>query len=168
LTEFQSTLSPEVLALVEMSPIEDLLLGLLPDKLPGVQVRTLIADDQTFPLALVRVSGDWGEWGGDPRFLDAGQVTVHTFCEGINGDIDASLLSEAIRVVLRDSVNEVVPEKGHMTKVQMMTRPRRVSDWATSTGPVQYADLPTGVWRYETIYQIEIKKPASKPFPATP
>lgn len=159
-----SSLSPEVLALVEMSPVEDLLLALLPQKLPGVHVNSLIADDQPFPLVLIRNNGQWGEWGGDPRFLDASQVNIHVFCEGVNGDEDAALLSEAVRVVLRDSVNVVIPGRGHITKAQMVQRPRRVTDWATASGPVQYADLPSGVWRYETVFNVEIRKPTSKPF----
>lgn len=163
-----SSLDPAILALVEMSPIEDLLLALLAGKLPGCQVKTLIADDQTFPLVLARNTGDWGTWSGDERFLDAGQVTVHTFCEGVNADEDAALLAEAVRVILRDSINEVVPNRGHLTEVSMVARPRKVTDWATATGPVQYADLPTGVMRYETIYHVAIRKPRLKPFPPSP
>lgn len=159
-----STLPAEVLALVEMSPVEDLLLALLPTKLPGINVQSLIEDDQRFPLALVRAAGEWGEWSGDPRFLDAAQVVIHTFCEGIDADSDAALLGEAIRVVLRDSVNVVIPGCGHITKVDMVRRPRRLADWATATGPVQYADLPTGVMRYETVFNVEIKKSPTKPF----
>lgn len=162
-----TSLPPEVLALVEMSPIEDLLLALLPDKFGGIPVKSLIEDNQTFPFILVRNTGAWGEWEGDPRFLDAGTVTVHTFTDGINGDEDGALLSEAVRVVLRDSVNVVVPQRGHITKVELVSRARRVTDWATATGPVQYADLPTGVWRYESVFRIEIRKPSVKPF-ATP
>jgi hypothetical protein len=153
-----------VLALVEMSPVEDLLLHLLRDKLTGVQVNSLIADDQTFPLVVVRNTGAWGDWGGDERFLDAGSVVVHTFAEGLNADSDAALLAEAVRVTLRDSVNAVVPGRGYISKQKMLSRPRRVTDWATATGPVQYADLPTGVTRYETTYEIEIRKPAAKPY----
>jgi len=148
-----------------MSPVEDLLLSLLRTKLAGVQVKSLIADTQTFPLVIARRSGNFGEWSGDPRFLDAAQVTVHTFATDPNGDEDAALLAEAVRVVLRDSVNVVVPNRGHITSVTMTSAPRRVTDWATATGPVQYADLPTGTWRYETIYEIAIKKPLNKPFP---
>lgn len=148
-----------------MSPVEDLLLDLLPSKLPGIQVKSLIADEQTFPLVLARRSGNFGNWAGDPRFLDAAQVTIHTFAEGVNADEDAGLLAEAVRVVLRDSVNVVVPNRGHIVNVTMSSAPRRVTDWATATGPVQYADLPTGVWRYETIYQVAIKKPPKRPFP---
>lgn len=146
-----------------MSPVEDLLLALLPSKLPGIAVKSLIKEDQDFPLVTARITGDWGEWSGDPRFLDAGQITVNAFCQGLNGDQDAALLAEAVRVVLRQSINEVVPGKGYLTKVKMISRPRRVTDWATATGPVQFADLPTGVWRYETTYQIEIRKPPRTP-----
>lgn len=160
-----SSLPAEILALVEMSPVEDLMLALLRENLPGINVNSLIADDQTFPLVVVRNTGAWGDWSGDERFLDAGSVVVHTFCEGINGDSDAALLAEAVRVVIRDSVNVVVPNRGHITKQQMLSRPRRVTDWATATGPVQYADLPTGVWRYETTYQVEIRKPLTNPYP---
>lgn len=152
------SLPPEILALVEMSPVEDLLLDLLPDKLPGIQVQSLIRDEQTFPLVIPRRSGNFGDWNGDERFLDAARITAHTFCEDPNGDEDAALLAEALRVVLRDSRNVVVPQRGHITKVKMASAPRRVTDWATASGPVQYADLPTGVWRYETIYDIEIKR----------
>ncbi|WP_405057050.1 hypothetical protein OG474_30480 [Kribbella sp. NBC_01505] len=159
-----SGLPPEVLALIEMSPVEDLLLDLLPTRLPGIEVKSLIADAQTFPLVTARRSGNFGDWNGDPRFLDAARITVHTFCSDPNGDEDAALLAEAVRVVLRDAVNVVVPGRGHITKVKMTSAPRRVTDWATATGPVQYADLPTGTWRYETLYDIAIKKSLTRPF----
>lgn len=150
-----------------MSPVEDLMLTLLREGLPDVAVNSLIADNQTFPLVVVRNTGAWGEWQGDERFLDAGSIIVHTFCEGLNGDSDAALLAEAVRVVIRDSVNKVIPQRGHLVRQHMMDRPRRVTDWATATGPVQYADLPTGVWRYETQYQVEIRKPTDKPYATT-
>jgi hypothetical protein len=154
-----------VLALVEMSPVEDLMLVLLRAAMPDMQVKSLISADQDFPLVLVRSSGAWGEWDGDPRFLDAAIVTIHTLCSGPNADEDAALLAEATRVVIRDSANVVVPQRGHITKADMIDRPRRVTDWATATGPVQYADLPTGVSRYETQFRVEIRKPRIKPFP---
>lgn len=162
--EHVSSLPPQVLSLVEMRPAEDLLLDLVTPLLPGVNVGSLIADDQTFPFVLIRNVGAWGEWDGDPRFLDSAQVNVHVFCDGINADEDAALLSEAVRVVFNDIKNIVVPGKGHVVRVEMMERPRRVADWATATGPVQYADLPSGTVRYETIYHFIIRKPATKPF----
>lgn len=159
-----STLPPEILAKVEMSPVEDLLLALLPDQLPGVPVQTLIEDEQTFPFILIRSNGSWGNWTGDERFLDAAEIRVHTFADGINADEDANNLAEAVRVTLRDSKNIVVPQRGHITNIQMTSRPRRVTDWATSSGPVQYASLPAGVFRWEAVYHVTIRKPATKPF----
>jgi len=159
-----TTLPASILAKVEMSPIEDLLLGLLPTPLAGVSVQTKIEDDQTFPFVLVRSTGSWGSWHGDERFLDAAQVSIQTFADGINADEDAANLAEAVRVTLRDSRNIVVPNRGHMVSCEMTSRPRRVPDWATSTGPVQYADLPTGVYRYETVYHMVIRRSSTKPF----
>lgn len=156
-----SSLPPEVLALVEMHPVEDIALKLLKDRLPWVPTGTQVAVDQTFPFILVRNSGAYGEWNGDPRFLDAATLTVGTFCQGPNGDEDANLLAEAVRVTLRDAVNVNVPGLGHLTGIRMVNRPRRVTDWATATGPVQYADLPNDAWRWETVYDITIKKPRS-------
>lgn len=154
-----SSLPASALALVEMTPVEDLCLYLLRARLPDVPVQSLIADDQGFPMVLVRRSGDWGEWKGDARFLDSGQISIHVFVDGVEADSDGALLSEAVRVILRDSVNTVVPGKGHFTKVKMQGAPNRKPDWATAVGPVQYADLPTGVVRYESVYQLEIRKP---------
>lgn len=161
-----SALPQTILDLVEMSPVEDLLLELIPDKVGGIPVQTKVSDDQTFPFILVRSNGSWGTWSGDMRFLDAAHVFVQVFTQGLDSDEDSANLSEAIRVILRDSKNVVVPHRGHITTCELVSRPRRVSDWATSTGPVQYADLPTNVSRWESEYHIVIRKPAQKPFAA--
>lgn len=153
-----SSLPQNILDLVEMKPIEDLLLTVLRPALAGIRVQSLIEDDQQFPAVIVRTNGDWGRWGGDPRLIDTGQVNIQAFCSGIDSDQDCALLSEAVRVVLRDSINVVVPNIGHLTRVEMVARPRRAPDWATATGPVQYADLPTGVQRYETLYDVSLKR----------
>jgi hypothetical protein len=160
-------LPPEIKALAELSPVEDLMLAILRDGLPGIAVKSLIAKDQTFPLVLVRRDPSFGNWTGDTRFLDAARVAVHVFCQDPDGDEDAAILSEAVRVVIRDAWlgQKVVPGRGHITRADLSGAPRRVSDWATATGPVQYADLPTGVWRYEATYDIEIRKPRNRPYP---
>jgi hypothetical protein len=41
----------------------------------------------------------------------------------------------------------------------MDTEPTRQSDWATSSGPVQYADLPSGFYRYQTNYTVKMRRP---------
>lgn len=160
-------LPPEIAALAELSPVEDILLAVLREGLPGIKVQSLIEDDQTFPLVLCRRNPQFGQWDADPRFTDDAHVIVHTFCEDPNGDEDAAILAEAVRVVLRDAWlnHKVVPGRGHITRVEMSSAPRRVTDWATATGPVQYADLPTGVWRYEVQFDMQIRKPRTRPYP---
>ncbi|MET9642513.1 hypothetical protein ACIRD2_02700 [Streptomyces sp. NPDC093595] len=154
-------------AIAELSPVEDLLLAVLRKGLPGIRVKSLVDQHETFPLVLVRRDPSFGAWDGDARFTDAARVVINCFAADPNGDEDSAILSEAVRVVLRDAWlnNEVVPGRGHITRVDMNSSPRRASDWATATGPVQYADLPTGVWRYESIYDIRIRKPRKRPYP---
>lgn len=158
-------LPPTVRALAELSPIEDILLVILRNGLPGVAVQSLIAADQDFPLVLPRRQPQFGSWDADPRFTDSADVVIHTFAEDPDGDEDAAILAEAVRVVLRNAwLSHVgVPGRGHLTRVEMTSPPRRATDWATATGPVQYADLPTGVWRYETTYRIDVRKPHTPP-----
>lgn len=152
--------------MVELAPVEDVLLPILRDAFPGVQVKTEIDFEQGFPFILLRSDATWTEYAGDPRFTDIAPVIIHTFCDGANADQDAALLAEAVRVALRDAWldSRVVPNRGHIAGFTMTSRPRRVTDWATATGPVQYADLPTGVWRYETRYDIEVRKSPVRPF----
>ncbi|MFE7124033.1 hypothetical protein [Streptomyces sp. NPDC057617] len=154
-------------ALAELSPVEDLLLSILRSRLPGIRVKSLVDQHEMFPLVLIRRDPSFGAWSGDTRFTDAARVVINCFAQDPDGDEDAAILSEAVRVVLRDAWlnNVVVPGRGHITRVDMNSSPRRASDWATATGPVQYANLPTGVWRYESIYDIQIRKPRTRPYP---
>jgi hypothetical protein len=153
-------LPPIVHALAELSPVEDILLYVLRQGLPGVQVQSLIADDQGWPLVLVRRLASFGEWNGDERFIDQADVAVQCFAEDPDSDRDAALLAEAVRVVLRDAwvENAIVPGRGHITRITMTSAPRRAADFATATGPVQYADLPTGVTRYESQFRVSVRK----------
>ena len=153
-------LPQEILDLVEMHPVEDLVLALLRERITSIPVQSQIYDDQTFPAIVIHkgdMIGQW--WGGDPRFLDAAMLDVFCFTDGINGDEDGALLSEAVRVALRGCVNKVVPGLGYLTEVQMTSPPRNASDWDTATGPVQYADLPADAVRYSTTYMLSIRKP---------
>jgi hypothetical protein len=154
-------------AIAEFSPVEDVILPILRQRLePEIPVGSLIAMDQTFPFVLVRRGRIIGNWNGDPRFTDSARVDINCFVEGVDADEDAAILAEAIRVILRDAwLNQiVVPGRGHIILCTLETPPRRAPDWATATGPVQYADLPTGVIRYEASYHIGIRKPAASPY----
>jgi len=163
-------ISDEIKALAELSPVEDLMLAILRDGLPGIEVQSLIEDVETFPLVTVRRESSFGGYPADPRFTDAASVIVMTFVSDPDGDEDSAILSEVCRVLLRNAWldHRVISGRGHIIRFEMTSPPRRVADWATSSGPVQYADLPTGVWRYQATYSVEIRKPAIHPYPVTP
>ncbi len=154
-------------ALAELSPVEDLLLAILRKGLPGIRVKSLIDQHETFPVVLVRRDPSFGQWAADTRFTDSARVAVNVLVSDPNGDEDAAILSEAVRVTLRNAwLNpQVIPGRGHITRVDVSSSPRRAPDWATAQGPVQYADLPTGIWRYESVYDIQIRKPRTRPYP---
>lgn len=159
------TLPESVRNLVELSPVEDVLLELLRDAMPDVRFQTLVEANQEFPFVLVRRSPHFGSWGGDPRFIDAADVQVHAFAAGLSADEHAALISEAVRVALRNAwlQNKTVPGRGHITSMEVTTPARRVSDWASAVGPVQYADLPTDVVRYEAGYRLHVRRPRTRP-----
>jgi hypothetical protein len=160
----------EIKALAELSPVEDLILAILREGLPGIEVQSLIEDDEIFPLVTVRRDPSFGGNPSDPRFTDAASVVVMTFVSDPDGDEDSAILSEVVRVLLRNAWldQRVIPGRGHIIRIDMTSPPRRVADWATSSGPVQYADLPTGIWRYQATYSVEIRKPVIHPYPVTP
>lgn len=158
--------------MAEFAPIEDVIVPILRDAFPdlkvvgeedGDNVQSLIERTQTFPFILARRSDSFGQFSGDHRFIDSAQCVVHTFCEDPDGDQDAALLADAVRITLRDAwlTQKVVPGRGHITGFDVMSVPHRVTDWATATGPVQYADLPEGVHRYEARYSLLIRRPST-------
>lgn len=154
-------LPPALFAVTEFAPIEDILLGLLRGGLWGIPVYTLIPEKPVFPFVLVRkVSNSISQWDGDPRFVDRARFTVQAFTQDPDGDEAGAVLSEAIRVVLHQHwmAHTNVPGFGTIVKLEMVASPTRVTDWATSAGPVQYADLPTGTWRYEAQYVLTVKR----------
>lgn len=154
-------LPQSVLELVEFSPIEEVMLAVLHAGLPDVPSFSLIPEDVPDYFVLVRRLPGYGTWGGDPRFIDAGRLFIHVFTCDPDGDEKGARLSEAVRVVLRNA-NRDKPDLGPLgsiSSIEMDVEPSRKTDWANSSGPVQFADLPTGFWRYEAVYVIKVRKP---------
>lgn len=160
-----STIPQRIRDLAVFDPVEDFMLDLLRQELPEIAVQARIEHNQTFPFILVRKVPGFNGGAGDPRFLLSAAVAVHVLCDGLNADEDAAILSEAVRVTLFNAWrnNTVVPGRGHLTEFYVNTAARRVTDWSTSVGPVQYADLPSGVERYEAQYHTTIRRPVSAP-----
>ena len=161
---FPAGLPPTLQARVELTPIEDLILGVLRSKVPDFKFQSLIPDLDRVPFAQVRRLPGMGSYSGDGRFMDTGRFQINVFTKDPDGDQKGALISEGIRVVLREAWLEHWGNEslGYIVKLKLDSEPTRKSDWATSTGPVQYADLPTGHWRYESGYSIRIRKPSSR------
>lgn len=160
-------LPASVKAMAEFAPVEDVLLPILRARIPDVAIHSLYKDDQDFPVVVVRRVNPIQGWPGDPRFVDVAIIDIECLCEGPDADQDAALLAEAVRVSLRDAwlEQDVVPSRGGISFTKQIIPAHKVPDWATSVGPVQYADLPAGVVRYESSFRIDIRKPKQRPFP---
>lgn len=158
--------------LPEFGPAEDLLLRVLRQYFYGdphqfdppegaadaPYIRTLLSDDPEFPLLLVRRdkrSGGQTLNVDDQRHALSAVFTIESLCQGDEADVDSASLQEAARVALQAAVEDQVgwPDLGYLNHVNIWSQPARVSDYATSSGVVQYASLPVGVLRYESIYQ---------------
>lgn len=148
---------------VVLTPIEEIPLKELRERLPDLPIFTLVAqrqEDLDYWCLLRQVNGN-SSWHGDPRFINHSGLTVEVFTRDPDGEEKAVVISEAVRASLFDMAKDRTyhPGLGSILRVRMVQEPNRKTDWATSTGPVQYADLPRGVWRYEAIYDLWVRKP---------
>lgn len=156
-----SDLPASVYALIENRAVEDIVLAILREGLPDVPVFSLVPATAPTNFILVRRLAGLGDWQGDPRFTDTGRFLINTFTADPDGDYKGAVLSEAVRVVLRNAyfAKWSSPDLGSIIEINMTSEPTRSSDWSTSSGPVQYADLPTGYWRYQTTYHLHVRRP---------
>lgn len=153
-------LPESVLATAEFAPVEDVVLPLVRDALPGLRIFSEVPEPELFPYAVVRTAHTERFWSGDDRFVDWAGISVHVFASDPDGERKAAIISDAIRVALRDAwLEQRTTEHGWICAYRMINRPSRRSDWATATGPVQYADLPTGTQRYESMFWLQIRRP---------
>lgn len=156
----QLDLPYSVVERVELTPAEDALLYLLRQSFPEIPCYSLIPENPPNLFILVRKDAAFGGWDGDPRFVDVAQLRIDVFTVDPDGDEKGGLVSEAVRVALRDAWldNTHIPGRGWVVKIKLTHEPSRKADWATSAGPVQYADLPTGYWRYESKYELVLRR----------
>lgn len=161
-----TSLPDSVLQLADQAAAEDIALAIFRAGLPEVEVVSAIRSDQEFPVLLVRRLPSFAGFEGDIRFLESMDLAVHAITTGVDADQDAWILSKAAGVVLRDSWLDgwSDPNLGSLSKVEVISAPRRVPDWATSLGPVQYADLPSNGIRYESRYHLVVRRPRNRPY----
>lgn len=168
-------LPQSVLDLVEQPPAEQFVLRILRDAMPDVSIMPRIpynalSKDGTLilpadPLVVARKSGTTSmAYSPDPRFLGEALIEVQVLASDPDGERKAALVSEACRVALRNAWHPYpteYPGLGSVTRIDMLGNPTRRPDWATAVGPVQYADLPAGAWRFETRYRLRYRRPLS-------
>lgn len=161
-----ANLPESVRQLAEHVPAEDLALDILRTGLPDIEIVAQIRMDQEFPCILVRRLPTFIDFGNDERFTQSVDLAVHVYAEDPDGDRDCAIISEAVRVVLRNAWLDHYynPDLGSVSWFEVLSPARRASDWATASGPVQYADLPSNVWRYESRYRLVVRKPRVRPF----
>lgn len=156
-------LPTSVESLVELYPFEDIALAILRRALPGVAINSRIppSGEIVFPFILVTRRAPLENWRGDPRFTDVGRIAVGVFTEDPEGFEKAQYISEAVRVALRTAWLEhwSFPDMGSVVRIELRQEPTRSPDWATSAGPVQFADLPGNIHRLEAEYRMQVRRP---------
>lgn len=131
---------------------------------PDVHVGTLFASALEPPIVIVRRerrSGQASIDADDDRFIQSAIVSVNTITSGPDADQLGEQLQEACRIAIREAQQNQVtfPGCGHISAITNSVEPSRVSDWATSTGVVQYASLPKGWTRFESVYRLLVRPP---------
>lgn len=145
--------------------VRDWLEGVTHDGVP-IKVGSRIPADMSDKLPFVMVRADRRSGGqtrqsGDERFLRSSLLSIETFTVGVNAENDGYALQESIRLALWQAWrNQVtVPDAGSISTIISSSDAALVSDYATSTGVVQYASLPKNAARTEQIFQIFIRPP---------
>ena len=132
----------------------------------GLHIATLMPNDfdGRLPFVLVRSNqrtGNEGVRSADERFMRTVSIGIETITTGLNAENDGYELQESCRLALLWAQREqlTIPGVGSIASFIRSNDISRVSDYATSTGVVQYASLPKGAVRHEAIYQMMMRPP---------
>jgi len=146
--------------------VDDLMLAVFKDFFTGqdIHIGTLFTPAIEPPVIIVRRerrSGQASIDSDDDRFIHSAIVSVNTITSGPDSDALGEELQEACRIAIREAQQnqKAVPGCGSISAITNSIEPSRVSDWATSTGVVQFASLPKGWTRYESVYRFLIRPP---------
>lgn len=133
---------------------------------PDVRVYTNYEEGMVMPCVLAlntRRTGIDAYAVKDEFYVRSTVLEVNTLASGRNAEKDAADLQEAIRHVFMDAHRRqvVIPNVGSLSSVSSSVMATRQTDWASSSGPTQYAKLPHSATRYEARYRILIRPPAT-------
>lgn len=138
---------------------EDIIPGILRKVLPGyVRVLSRVEENPQFPFILVssaRVSEGQSPTSDQSDILS---FNIHSFCRGIDADVDAANLCWAAVNAVKDAAlrGDSVGDGQVIVASKLVMEPLRRSDWQDASGPVQYQDLPQFVERYEAWMRVRV------------
>lgn len=138
---------------------EDIIPGILRKVLPGyVRVLSRVEENPSFPFVLVssaRVSEGQSPTSDQSDILS---FNIHSFCRGIDADIDAANLCWAAVNAVKDAAlrGDSVGDGQVIVASKLVMEPLRRPDWQDASGPVQYQDLPQFVERYEAWMRVRV------------
>lgn len=138
---------------------EDIIPDILRKVLPGyVRVLSRVEETPSFPFILVssaRVSEGQSPTSDQSDILS---FNIHSFCRGIDADIDAANLCWAAVNAVKDAAlrGDSVGDGQVIVASKLVMEPLRRSDWQDASGPVQYQDLPQFVERYEAWMRVRV------------
>lgn len=146
------------------SPVDLIMAVLAPLRDKGVHVYPAFEENMLMPAVVplfARRSGQTGWAGHDKLFTRVAILELNTITDGPDADETADKLHEACRRLIFDAwLNQAeIPGVGVINRVDNSTMASQVSDWQTSTGVVQYANLPNGAQRFEAIYRLLLRPP---------
>lgn len=139
----------------------DVALEILNRRLPGFVFAGLIYPGLAPPFALVREAGFEGAWRADRRFVREFFISIETFTEGLESDVESPKIHRAAEDAFTRAFygNEVLQDgAAWLVDYELAEPARRLYDWASATGPVQTADLPTNWTRWHSLHRIGIKR----------
>lgn len=163
------TLPASVTAAIQNPLIEDFAAPVLRQAYSDLTVWTLVPEDFGTDFqsgVLVRKGVGPGMNNSDPRgFTEEAWLVLDCFAKDPDGDYYAGQLAEAVRVAFRDAwLNQTVINNTWIARFNMPDEPARKPDFADSAGPVQYANLPQGFWRYQLKLDLIVRHGQSADF----
>lgn len=147
-------------------PVDLIMHVLEPLKAKGVHVYSAFEDDMDLPAVVPlfsRRSGESAFAGYNIGHTRVALLELNTLTEGADAEADGHDLQEACRkLIVEAQLNQVeVPGVGSINRITNTIIGSAVSDWQTSTGVVQYANLPAGAQRFEAVYRLLLRPPRS-------
>lgn len=149
--------------------VDDFMVALFKDFFAGqdIHIGTLISSGIEPPIIIARRerrSGQASVDSSDDRYIQSAIVSVNTITAGPDADMLGEQLQEACRIAIREAQQnqKTYPGMGSISAITNSVEPSRVSDWATSTGVQQYASLPKGWSRFESVYRFLMRPPADQ------